>query len=299
MQSTYSADMLAACNQATRALGNQAETVRTFVGAMQNPNGGYRGRGTQSDLYYTSFAVECTLALGEGTFTPTLASYLADFGSGERLDFIHLTSLARCWARVPGAMPDETLRNKWERRMLTYRAPEGGFHTTAAPTQGSVSGTFLAFMAFEDLGKRFPISLRMVFEATALRSKDGAYANEPRMQAGTTLATAGMLILRRRMGLSSDDAVLRWLNGCCFREGGYLATPDAPVPDLLSTATVLYAFRRLGIKPDKARVNASLGFVESLFHESGGFSGSWLDHTPDTEYTFYGLLSLGCLAEMT
>jgi len=35
--------------------------------------------------------------------------------------------------------------------------------------------------------------------------------------------------------------------------------------------------------------------VQSLWHEDGGFSSQQLDTTTDCEYTYYGLLALGCL----
>ena len=89
-----------------------------------------------------------------------------------------------------------------------------------------------------------------------------------------------------------------WLEARGHRDGGFLSSPSAPLSDLLSTATALYALlltnRRLG----PARRHACLGFVESLQESDGGFSGQWTDAVTDTEYTFYALLSLGCLAEM-
>ncbi len=88
----------------------------------------------------------------------------------------------------------------------------------------------------------------------------------------------------------------RWWIGC-WPEGGFLANPTAPVPDLLSTATVLYALHRLRYPLDPARRNACLRFIESVMAESGGFCGHGMDDTPDCEYTFYALLALGCLAE--
>jgi hypothetical protein len=81
-------------------------------------------------------------------------------------------------------------------------------------------------------------------------------------------------------------------------EGGFLASPGAPLPDLLSTATALYAFHVTGTTMDPERVATCFGFIESLQEPSGGFCGQWVDDAADTEYTFYALLSLGCLVAM-
>lgn len=38
-----------------------------------------------------------------------------------------------------------------------------------------------------------------------------------------------------------------------------------------------------------------LEFIESLWRDSGGFAGHVADEIEDGEYTFYALLSIGCL----
>jgi hypothetical protein len=77
--------------------------------------------------------------------------------------------------------------------------------------------------------------------------------------------------------------------------GGFKATQGAPLPDLLSTAVALFALSFAdedlrNIKPD------CLDFVDSLYSD-GGFGGNVIDQDPDIEYSFYGLLALGALAD--
>ncbi|MGE5420888.1 MAG: hypothetical protein ACM3UT_11925 [Chloroflexota bacterium] len=79
------------------------------------------------------------------------------------------------------------------------------------------------------------------------------------------------------------------------QSGGFKAVKAAPVPDLLSTAVSLYALRFAGhdlrmIKP------ACLAFIDLLYND-GGFSANVVDPDPDIEYTFYGFLALGSLAD--
>ncbi len=77
--------------------------------------------------------------------------------------------------------------------------------------------------------------------------------------------------------------------------GGFKATEAVPVPDLLSTAVALYALDFVGY--DLRRIKPEcLTFTDSLFTE-GGFGSNYLDPEPDIEYTFYGMLALGSLAD--
>jgi prenyltransferase beta subunit len=68
------------------------------------------------------------------------------------------------------------------------------------------------------------------------------------------------------------------------------------VPDLLSTATALHALSLAGTPMDDTR-DKHLDYLDTLWSTQGGFRGHWADETVDCEYTYYGLLCLGCLAK--
>jgi hypothetical protein len=68
------------------------------------------------------------------------------------------------------------------------------------------------------------------------------------------------------------------------------------VPDLLSTATALRALALLGISAG-AMKDKHMDYLDSLWDKQGGFRGHWADDVVDCEYTYYGLLALGTLAE--
>ncbi len=77
--------------------------------------------------------------------------------------------------------------------------------------------------------------------------------------------------------------------------GGFKAVKTATLPDLLSTAVSLYALNFTGhdlrlIKP------GCLDFID-LLYKGGGFNANIIDPDPDIEYTFYGFLALGSLAD--
>ena len=128
-----------------------------------------------------------------------------------------------------------------------------------------------------------------------LATPDGAFANHPAVASGTTTVTAAAVAMFVAAGVKVPVGTRDWLLARQSPSGGFLAGPQAPVPDLLSTATALLALNWLGIRLPADAATRCATFVESLWDESGGFCGSPPDPVPDLEYTYYALLSLGCL----
>jgi hypothetical protein len=123
---------------------------------------------------------------------------------------------------------------------------------------------------------------------------DGGYANQPDLPVGLTAPTAAAITLLRYFGEPIDVSAGDWLMARHFPQGGFFATPDAPIPDLLSTATALHALS--GMKRDISAIREPcLDFLDTLWTTGGGFLGSWEDEALDAEYTYYGLLALGHL----
>jgi hypothetical protein len=58
----------------------------------------------------------------------------------------------------------------------------------------------------------------------------------------------------------------------------------------------LHALALVGAPVAAAR-DRHLDFLDNLWHAQGGFRGHWADEVVDCEYTYYGLLALGTLAE--
>ena len=60
---TIRRDLVKAAGRAKGTLGSSTDLVAEFLGAQVNPDGGFRGRSDESDLYYTMFGVEAMVAL--------------------------------------------------------------------------------------------------------------------------------------------------------------------------------------------------------------------------------------------
>jgi len=153
----------------------------------------------------------------------------------------------------------------------------------------------MALAAYQDLGTQPPARGRLVESVAALATPDGAWGNERGLRAGATNATAAAVTFLRQSHQRIPSAVGDWLLARHHAEGGFLAMPSAPLPDLLSTATALHALA--GLERSVAEIKEPcLDFIDTLWTNEGGFHGHWGDDELDCEYTYYGLLALGHLA---
>ena len=287
--------MLQVARLAPKSLGEATGLVTAFLRSQSNPDGGFKDRAGNSDLYYTVFGLEGLLALRADLPVAAVADYLRSFGHGESLDFVHLSCLARCWAALPADLRRDIPADAILARVETFRTPDGAYDATPGGKHGSLYGCFLALGAYEDLGRPIPDPAAMIRCAESLRTPDGGYANDLGMPLGLTPSTAAAATLLRHLGHPVPADVTPWLLARHHPEGGFFATPDAPLPDLLSTATALHALA--GVHADLEPVKEPcLDFLDTLWTNKGAFYGTWEDDTADCEYTYYALLSLGHLS---
>ncbi len=286
--------MLRAASSATNQLLEAGERVVQFLREQFNQDGGARDRSGKSDLYYTVFALDGLLALGGNPPLQTLTAFLQSFDDGRRLDFVHCACLARCWSALPNGDLDPDTSRRILARIESYRSSDGGYGPQPGAPTGAVYHCFLALGAYQDLDQVPPVPKQLARCCDGLRTADGAYANQPGLSAGTTPATAAAATLMRQLGLPVPASVTDWLQNRAHADGGFLATPQAPLPDLLSTATALHALAGAGVSLDQLR-EPGLDFLDSLW-TGRAFRGHWADQTPDSEYTFYALLALGHLS---
>ena len=281
---------------APRLLGDSTERVRDFFRRQLAPEGGGQDRGGRPDLYYTLFTLAGLQALDAEIPADRVEGFLRSFGEGEGLDFVHLSALARCWTVVgPKRMPSGLARALLA-RIEAFRKPDGGYEGNAQLSHGTAYGAFVALGAYQDLGKTPPHPLKLIQSLKRLETPDGAWSNVPHARAGDTNATAGAVTLIRHLALPVNQNVGDWLLAQAHPQGGFLAVPGAPMPDLLSTATALHALAAMDRRlPGDARERC-LNFLDSLWSAQGGFHGHWADEHLDAEYTFYGLLALGHLS---
>ncbi|MBM4114045.1 MAG: hypothetical protein FJ253_11875, partial [Phycisphaerae bacterium] len=142
--------MLQVARLAPQQLGESRNLVAGFLRSRLGPDGGFLNRGGTSDLYYTVFGLEGLVALQEPLPSAVVTEYLTSFRDGDALDFVHLASLARCWAtlsRDASAAPARGLLARIE----AYRSADGGYAQTPDADAGTVYAAFLALGGYEDL----------------------------------------------------------------------------------------------------------------------------------------------------
>ncbi|MEN6427473.1 MAG: prenyltransferase/squalene oxidase repeat-containing protein [Phycisphaerales bacterium] len=292
---TIRLDMRKAVNRASNVLGDSAGVVRDFFRRQLAPDGGFRGRDGNSDLYYTVFGLEASLSLGVDLPLDLVSRYLDGFGTGESLDLVHLASLIRCRANLDGLGSREIAAGY----LMKCRSRDGGFNMVPDAERGSAYGSFLSLGAWQDLGIDCPDVEAMARSIASLQRPDGGYANEASMTVGVTPATAAAISVLHYVGMPVPESAVRWLLDRAHPMGGFEAIAFGEghsVPDLLSTATALHALALLNVSADDMK-DKHLDYLDSLWNAQGGFRGHWADDVVDCEYSYYGLLALGTLSE--
>ena len=284
-------EMLQVARQSPRSLSEAADLVRTFVRGQLHQCGGFSDRAGNPDLYYTVFGLGCMMALDEPVPVDQVALWLDHFGSGEGLDLVHLSALARCWSGIGRPGPGVAMLPRIE----AYRARSGGYNVSEGAEYGNPYGNFMALGAYQDLGMEVPLPQELVEGCLQCVSADGGFSNDPGLPVGNVPALAAAESVLRNLGAETPERACAWLQAQFYTEGGFFAVPAAPMPDLLSTATALHALAGMGVEYGEMK-EPCLDYIDSLWINQGGFYGNWGDVNLDCEYTFYGLLALGHLS---
>jgi len=292
---SFRLEMLQVARLAPKLLGESADLVVKFLTSRLSSDGGFLNRDDKPDLYYTVFGVEGLLSLQQSLPKERISAWLQRFGDGEGLDFVHLCCLARSWSALDSKALTDEQRQSLAARVEAYRAPGGGYHPAKDRAVGSAYGCLLAAAAYEDLALPLPDVEEVKRCMDSLICDSGGWTNEAALPFPNAPGTAAALALYRRKRWDVPTNCIDWLLACHHADGGFLAIPKAPIPDLLSTAVSLHALS--GAQVDLSRIKEPcLDYVDSLWSAEGGFHGNWTDHQLDCEYTYYGLLALGHLS---
>lgn len=319
---SFRQEMIQMAARGIGCLGERAALVRDFLLREQNADGGFHGRGGPSELCATAFGLQGLMGLWPGCdpdgerlgdikhpIQDALARvqpFLQSVGDGPHLDLRSLAGLARAWAvwtqlQCQGPLP-RAIRDPILSQLELYRAKEGGYHVNRGSGFGSAQGCYLAAGVLQDLGTAIPDPEGLVRCVARLQVRPGVFANllapeavcDLRARIGSTLASAAAVAVLQQLGQAVHPATGAWLLRECWAEGGFLALPSAPLPDLWSTASALQTLGRLGVSLVGMRQQCQ-AYVDSLWSESGGFLGHAFDVKADAETTFAGLVALGCL----
>jgi len=253
-----------------------AGAILQAVRNTQTDSGGFADRSGDADLYYAAFALKLLIGL-EGEFNRLAATaWVAGFGHGDDLDLVHFSCLVR--ARVLLGTDDEPFTAAAKARL-------------EKTTCDNLYEMLLCLWASDDLNLPTPPSL-WPDRVLAAQTPAGGFANVPN-GAATTPTTAAAMILLNKLGQPLPVDSLTFLTEQCH-DGAFRAAPIAPVGDLLSTSVALQTLTPLPPSLDRGAIR---NFVLSTRTTDGLFAALPGETGGDVEYTFYGLLAMGCLCE--
>jgi len=289
---TIRRDLVISASRAKGVLGDSTGLVAEFLKSNLNSDGGFKGRSTDSDLYYTMFGIEAIHSICPQYSLESTLLFLQQFDG--KLDSMEMVDIC-CYLRCIADVTDNFKFGDTERQLNVFSTNDGGYNVDRSADRGTAYGCFLALGSFQDSGYDTKELGRLVECINSLKVADGGYSNEYGMEVASVPATAAAVSILHYLGVDIGDDTIDWMLKQVTREGGLLAMENAPVPDLLSTATGLFALSLAGADISALRERC-LDFVDTLWDGKGGFCGNSFDTVSDCEYTFYGLLALGLLS---
>ncbi|MDP4849335.1 MAG: hypothetical protein NWQ95_03195 [Verrucomicrobiales bacterium] len=193
-------EMLQVARLARTLLGDEASAlVEAYVRSQQNADGGFRDRDGESDLYYTSFAIDALTALQVPLPEESLNAFLESrMALLDELDFVHLCCLARCSSALATRPAAAKLAPVYE-RIEAYRTPDGGYNQSDDDETGSAYACFLAYGAYADHGLPLPDPAGVARCLDSLKTEGGAWANDVELPIPNVPATAAAVTLCPRL----------------------------------------------------------------------------------------------------
>jgi hypothetical protein len=286
--------LLQVARLAPRLLADSTDLVRNFYARQFNEQGAACDRAGKADLYYTIFALAGAQTLDAPIPADRTRVWLESFEDGKSLDFVHRGALARCWAAIGGFSLEQS--GAILSGLEQFRQADGGYNSNPAAGFGTAYDAFVALGAYEDLGTKPPDVLNLIRSLKRLETADHSWSNLPGQKTGSLNPTAAAVTLITHLGFPVNSAVGDWILAQAHPQGGFVAVPGAPIPDLLSTSTALHALACLERRIPSEVHERCLDLIDTLWNAEGGFHGHWADDHLDAEYTFYGLLALGHLS---
>jgi len=280
--------------KALDVLDEQGQTeVFQFLKSQQNADGGFKDRGVRSDLYYSLFgmlileaegrrqkakeSVQSLYSVAQPAFEikAKLSQFVKNQSSTEVPGFIEQCCLA---------LLQKELKISRFSRTRTLMKISGSFWKE----RHSINLSYRSFVLFLTLDAVLPSrSLLQRFSGKMLsRVEVNEYS--------PCSEIAAKVFLLEMLGKDvSDEQQL--LKSFASESGGFRAFQHLEQADMLSTAVALFALKNAECDI-RLLSPGCLEFIQQNFVDGAFLSGDG-DQTTDLEYTFYGLLVLGTLAD--
>jgi len=288
--------MIAIQSKAFDMLDEQGrEEVHQFLVSQQNPDGGFQDRGGRSDLYYSLFGGLILMACEseekrKGKGKRKIETTLPELVEGAILKLKQFI-VGQSNSEVPGfiekcclVLLQKELKTGRTSRIKVFFSLGKSFWKE----RHSINLSYRSFVLFLTLDAVLPFSQFLKTGAKDLLKRTNVDEQSP---CSEVAAKVFLQKMTNQCGSREQDL----LKSFVCKTGGFKAFAHLKSADMLSTAVALFALNYAGcdlrlLKP------AGLDFIQSNFSDGAFLSGDG-DLTADVEYTFYGLLALGVLAD--
>tara|TARA_R110002050_G_scaffold40093_3_gene98145 strand:- start:8874 stop:9704 length:831 start_codon:yes stop_codon:yes gene_type:complete len=245
------------------------QEIMRFVVGRQHRSGGFMDRGEQPDLYYSLFGFWLASALNLGAELNRLNDFVRDRKAETNpVD------------RFAGMLIQQAFSQKKEGPFTFFRELFRRDHPINFSYQ-----LFLFLLVFDArYGKKRWLYF---FVRMLLRWYKPPVGSPASLVAALTVA-------RDEVGLKTEKMQQQLVG--YFNEGiGFRSFEQVETGDMLSMGVSLFALQKTGFDL-RLIAPTCFKFIEQNFDQGAFLSGDG-DATRDLEYTFYGLLALGCLAD--
>jgi len=285
--------MIALLRNALNLLDEQGmeEVLRFFI-SQQNPDGGFQDRGGRSDLYYSLFGGLMIKAMESEVRMPLpereavegsnphgailkLKQFIAQKSNSEAPGFIEKCCLVLLQKELKAG------RNSQIRALISLGK-------SFWKERHSINLSYRSFVFFLTLDAVLPF--RGIFKVGAKRMLARTIVDQH-----SPCSEVAARVFLQKMVNEDGSKEQELLKSFACETGGFKAFHHLNNADMLSTAVALFALNCAGcdlrlLKP------VCLDFIGQNFSDGAFLSGDG-DPTTDVEYTFYGLLALGVLAD--
>jgi len=273
------------------------QEVFQFLKSQQNADGGFMDRGGRSDLYYSLFGMLLLRAMESEVRDPKSEKLFTKPVEGNPQPVTEATEKLKQFIQslsskaVPGfieqcclALEQKELGISWISRIKTLVKLSRSFWKE----RNSINLSYRSFLLFLTLDAVLPFRRLLQRFSGKMLSRIEVNEHSPCSE------IAAKVFLLKMLGKDGSDEQLLLLS-FASESGGFRAFQHLERADMLSTAVALFALKNAGcdlrlLKP------SSLDFIQQNFIDGAFLSGDG-DPTADLEYTFYGLLALGTLAD--
>ena len=279
-----------------------------YLQAAQQVDGGFAGRAafgepSESDLYYTAFAMRALSILGEldGMVAERASDFLQQQMERQQtiVDFFSLVYGAGLLQVSAGIDVFASSDPAWPDQVAAFlerlRREDGGYAKAPEGHAGSTYHTFLVMLVYELIERPLPAPHAVVDFLRNQAAADGGFREiRASKRAGTnpTAAAIGALRILDQLDEETSELTIDFLFEMQTDEGGLRANTRIPIADALSSFTGMLTLDDLEAL-DEIELVPMQRYVDSLQLPGGGFRAATWDEAHDVEYTFYGL---GCLA---